>query len=77
MPPARSFAGNLAQCRRHDDGLEPRGKLPRARRATAEQKSNPGNVSSLVDTPAPYAGPNRIRFNGFTGEPHGQPASQV
>jgi hypothetical protein len=33
--------------------------------------------SGFSDTPAPYAGPNRIRFNGFAGGPHGQPASQV
>ena len=35
------------------------------------------NGSGFSDTPAPYAGPNRIRFNGFAGEPRGQPASQV
>ncbi len=32
------------------------------------------NGSGFSDTPAPYAGPNRIRFNGFAGMP---PASQV
>jgi hypothetical protein len=33
----------------------------------APASSNAKNVSGLVDTPAPYAGPNRIRFNGFAG----------
>ena len=32
------------------------------------------DISGFSGTPAPYAGPNRIRFNGFAG---GLPASQV
>ena len=37
----------------------------------AAASSNGIDVSSLIDTPAPYAGASRIRFNGFAGEPHG------
>ena len=38
---------------------------PATQRLRGQQQQK--NDSSLSDTPAPYAGPNRIRFNGFAG----------
>ena len=52
---------------RHENGLELR-PAARVADAAAPARRHAMNGSGFSDTPAPYAGPNRIRFNGFAGD---------